>query len=194
MPWQKQFDEQATLVKAMELFWERGYQGVSMNDLVEHLGVNRASLYATYGNKGTLFLRALSRYDRVHREQWLQQLAREHSPIESLRTAFAEVAAVPANRRHYGCLLVNTALELPSATPNFEICIGEAFDATQQFFESQLTAAKDSGDLAASADPPALAAALMALFVGIRVLDRARRTPASMRPILSQVDRLLDAV
>ena len=193
MPWQKQFDADATLVEAMDLFWERGYQSVSMNDLVDHLGVNRASLYATYGNKETLFLRALARYDRVHREQWLQRLAREHSPIESLRTAFAEVATTPANRRHYGCLLVNTVLDFPSAPPNFEIQVSEAFDATQRFFESQLVAAKDSGDLAASVDPAALAAALMALFLGMRVLDRARRTTKSMHPILSQVDRLLSA-
>jgi TetR/AcrR family transcriptional repressor of nem operon len=60
----KEFDPEAALRAALELFWRRGYEATSMSDLVEHLGIGRASIYATFGNKHDLYLKALESYDR----------------------------------------------------------------------------------------------------------------------------------
>lgn len=59
----KEFDPDAALQSALELFRQRGYEATSMSDLVEHLGIGRASIYATVGNKHALYLKALDRYD-----------------------------------------------------------------------------------------------------------------------------------
>ena len=63
MPWEKQFDSDAVLDKAMQAFWARGYEATSMQDLVDCMGINRGSLYATFGDKHSLFIQALRRYD-----------------------------------------------------------------------------------------------------------------------------------
>ena len=193
MPWEKRFDEEEILDKAMELFWQRGYQAVSMSDLVEELGVNRSSLYATYGQKEDLFLKALLRYDRVHREEWFAGLSARFGPVESIRQAFVEVAEAPKRSRRFGCLLVNTTLDLPSAHSKLAVVVQEAFEATERFFEHQLDLAQRDGDLPENVDIPALAATLMALFLGLRVLARARRSVTATEPILRQVDSMLDA-
>lgn len=194
MPWKKGFDEDAVLDRAMELFWERGYAAVSMNDLVEVLGVSRSSLYATYGQKDDLFLKALARYDHLHREEWLARLDRERAPIESLRQAFIDVAESPDGQRQMGCLLVNTTLEMSSAGSELGDLISEAFDSTETFFVTQIDRAKATGDLPATTDTDALAAGLMAFFLGVRVLSRANRASDGIDPILRQVDSMLQPV
>ena len=80
MPWQKSFDSDAVLQKAMEAFWARGYEATSMQDLVHCMGIGRGSLYATFGDKRTLFIQALRRYDQRHRRDWTARLATGASP------------------------------------------------------------------------------------------------------------------
>ena len=191
MPWDKRFDEDEVLDAAMTLFWERGYKGVSMADLVSELGVSRSSLYDTFGQKEDLFRHALLRYDRVHRQEWFAGLGARFEPLESVRQAFAEVAAAPESTRRFGCLLVNTTIDLPLEHSDFANIVQTAFDETQQFFESQLGLATDRAELGAEVDIASLAAALMALFLGMRVLSRAQRPPEAVTPILDQVDTML---
>ncbi len=67
----KEFDQDEALQKAMEAFWARGYEATSMQDLVEHMGINRQSLYDTFGDKHSLFLKALDRYHEVETRKLL---------------------------------------------------------------------------------------------------------------------------
>ena len=194
VPWEKRFDETEILDATVALFWERGYRGVSMADLVDELGINRSSLYATYGNKEDLFRRALQRYDRVHRQDWFDALADRFDPVESIRQAFIQVAGAPDGERRLGCLLVNTTLELPLPQSTFADVVQTAFDDTRRFFERQLDLAGRRTEPAPDADSAALAAALMALFLGTRVLARAEASHESLRPILRQLDAMLRPV
>lgn len=191
MPWEKRFDEDEVLDAAMTLFWERGYGGVSMADLVSELGISRSSLYDTYGQKEDLFRRALQRYDRVHREEWFSSLNDRFDPLESIRQAFAEVAAAPEKTRRFGCLLVNTTIDVPLEHEAFAGIVQSAFNETQAFFERQLDIARDRDELATEVDTAALAAALMALLLGMRVLSRAQRPSNTVTPILRQLDTML---
>src|SRR3990172_6240491 len=115
MPWDKNFDVGETLEKAMQTFWAHGYEATSMQDLVDCTGVNRGSLYATYGDKRTLFLAALRMYDEKMRRQLLADIEARYQPREAIRRMFevflANVSERGGNR---GCFLTNTALELAS--------------------------------------------------------------------------------
>lgn len=193
MPWDKRFDVDDVLDKAMTLFWERGYKGVSMADLVSELGVNRSSLYDTFGQKEDLFRRALIRYDQLHRQDWLCDLANGSDPLDSIRQAFAEVASAPEQTRRFGCLLVNTTIDLPLEHSDFATVVHTAFEETQQFFQDQLDRAMERAELANGVDTASVAATLMALLLGMRVLSRAHRTPEEMSPILLQLDTILGA-
>ena len=61
----KEFDEKQALRKAMELFWQQGYEKTSMQELVDYMGIHRRSIYDTFGDKRTLFLSALSYYEEL---------------------------------------------------------------------------------------------------------------------------------
>ncbi len=182
MPLAKQFDEDAVLANAMHAFWARGFSATSMRDLVEAMGINRASIYATYGDKQALFLHALKRYDRVHRGAWLTTLAAKHGPHGAILQAFEDAIDAALGGNSNGCLLVNTALELAPHDEIVREVVAEALRSAEDFFSAMLEA--DGRD-------PKLASALLALFVGIRVLSRCRPEPVLLRGVLGQVQAIL---
>src|SRR6266852_1410049 len=87
----KEFDRDQALQKAMEVFWSRGYEAASIQDLVKHMGINRQSLYDTFGDKHALYLQALDRYREVEGRKLLELLERPGSVKKSLRQLFEGV-------------------------------------------------------------------------------------------------------
>ena len=108
----KQFDQYAALDEAMELFWERGYHATSIQDLVDHLGVNRQSLYDTFGGKDRLYLAALERYRTLAAQPVHQALAREGPVREVLQRFFSEFLDNFLAGNWKGCFMVNATAEL----------------------------------------------------------------------------------
>ena len=182
MPWEKQFDESEALERAMQLFWARGFEATSMRELVEGMGINRASIYATYGDKRELFLAALKRYDAVYREAWLTGIAARHEPRSAIVEVFRAVAAMAAGGNHDGCFLVNTALELVPHDEEVRQLVNGALRSAERYFAAMLEA--DGRD-------PALAPTLLALFLGMRVLTRCQMGPSTLPTVVEQVEALL---
>lgn len=182
MPLTKQFQEDAVLASAMHAFWARGYEATSMRTLVEAMGINRASIYATFGDKQALFLRALERYDQLHRDAWLTSLAAKHGPRRAIVQAFREAIDVALDGQSSGCFLVNTALELAPHDPVVRKVVADAFRSAESFFAVMLEA--DGRD-------PTLAPTLLGLFLGVRVLCRCRPEPPLLESIVAQVEILL---
>src|SRR2546421_11571470 len=87
----KEFDRDETLQKAMEVFWSRGYEAASIEDLVKHMGINRQSLYDTFGDKHRLYLLALDRYREVEGRRIFELLEQPGPVKESLRRLFKGV-------------------------------------------------------------------------------------------------------
>jgi len=108
----KVFDEELVLNKAMNLFWERGYYATSAQDLVEGLGISRSSLYDTYGDKHSLFVKALKQYQKNRIDGSIKEAEEEdvEAYIRSL-FEFAKAEALQDNRSR-GCFMVNTAVEM----------------------------------------------------------------------------------
>lgn len=191
MPWHKQFEPDEVLARAMQAFWAQGYAATSVGDLVARTGVNRASLYGTFGDKRALFLRALKRYDEEYRHQWFEDLATEHGPRGAIIAAFELAIQAASGPDYRGCLLVNTALELGGRDPELEALVDDAFQATEQFFRRMLCASKNAGQLRSDLDVPTVAGGLLGLFLGVRVLCRKRHLP-TLAHIQNQVAALLD--
>ena len=80
MPRPRQFDTEDVLLKAMDLFWRRGYQATSMQNLAACMGLGSGSIYNEFGDKHGLFVRALQHYDKVWRKDWMAELAKSSSP------------------------------------------------------------------------------------------------------------------
>lgn len=106
----KEFDEDAVLLKAMRLFWERGYEKTSVSDLVEHMGIHKKSIYDTFGDKQSLYVKALKRYGKMMSER-LQRYDNLTS-ITAIQTMFQRVVQREDEAFPKGCLLVNTMVEL----------------------------------------------------------------------------------
>lgn len=193
MPWEKSFDEDVVLGRAMEAFWAHGYAATSMQDLVARMGIGRASIYATYGNKRSLFIKALKRYDSRHRHDWTERLAASHGPRDAILTAFREVVdSVLGERRRDGCLLVNTALDLSPHDPEVSGLVAGSLEAMERFFRERIAAGQEAGEIPAAVAPEDTARALLALLIGLRVFGRSRPEPALLSAVVRQAEALLE--
>lgn len=193
MPWEKQFDIDWALEKAMRTFWARGYEATSMQDLVDGMGVNRGSLYATFGDKRSLFIQALKRYDASRRAAWTAKIARRRTPRATILAVFETVIdSVLKGGARDGCLLVNTAVELAPHDPEISAIVRDGMAETERFFREMIESGQDGGDIPDHVDAPEAARALLGLYVGLRVFSRSRPEKALLRSLARQAAALLD--
>jgi TetR/AcrR family transcriptional repressor of nem operon len=190
----KEFDPDAVLQSALELFWRRGYEATSMADLVEHLGIGRASLYATYGNKRDLYLKALDRYGEQQNPSLLRELSLPGPALPAIRTVVRRFAAEAAvdGRRESGCFVTNTAAELAPHDSAAARRVERSWEHLETLLHSALVRAQEQGELPEGRDPQGLARMLLVLLQGVRVVGKASSDPARVRDAAEQALRLLD--
>ncbi|MER6730847.1 TetR/AcrR family transcriptional regulator [Streptomyces puniciscabiei] len=190
----KEFDPDAALQSALELFWRRGYEATSMADLVEHLGIGRASLYATFGSKHELYLRALERYEESGLTRIVRDLSRPGPALPAVRAVVRRYAAEAADERlrQIGCLITNTAAELAPHDPAAARRVERNWDHVETALHSALTRAQAQGELPAGRDPLALARMLLVLMQGLRLVGKASSDPARVRDAAEQALALFD--
>ncbi len=192
MPWEKQFDSDEALSKAMGAFWAQGYDATSMQDLVDCMGINRGSLYATFGDKRSLFIEALRRYDAVYRKGWVAKLVISHGPRAAIDAAFDQaIAAVLDAGSSDGCLLVNTALELSPHDREISAIVGHGLAEMEGFFRDMIEQGQAAGEIASHVAPVETARGLLSLFIGLRVLSRSRPEESLLRSVANQAGALL---
>ncbi|ELS53039.1 TetR/AcrR family transcriptional regulator [Streptomyces viridochromogenes] len=190
----KEFDPDAALQSALELFWQRGYEATSMADLVEHLGVGRASLYATFGNKHELYLKALDRYERAGFTPIVRELSQPGPALPAVRSVVRRYATEAADEqlRLHGCLVTNTAAELAPHDRAAARQVERNWDQLETVLHSALVRAQAQGELPAGRDPLTLARMLLVLLQGLRVVGKASSDPARVRDAAEQALALLD--
>src|SRR4051812_19913671 len=139
----KSFDEEAVLDQAVQLFQERGYEGTSLADLEAHLGLGRQSLYNSFGDKQTLFLKALERYRHNIGEQMLEQLDAPGAGLDAIRAFFrASVDALTAPGPRRACLVTSTILERGSEDPDALLRCNHARAALERLLRRALSQAQ----------------------------------------------------
>ncbi|MCX5047997.1 MULTISPECIES: TetR/AcrR family transcriptional regulator [unclassified Streptomyces] len=190
----KEFDPDAALQAALELFWQRGYEATSMSDLVNHLGIGRASIYATFGSKHELYLRALERYDRAGLPPIVRELSQPGPALPAVRAVVRRYAAEAADEqlRLNGCLVTNTASELAPHDPVAKRSVERNWDQLETVLHSALVRAQAQDELPADRDPLTLARMLLVLMQGLRVVGKASADPARVRDAAEQALALLN--
>ncbi|MDH6215538.1 TetR/AcrR family transcriptional regulator [Streptomyces pseudovenezuelae] len=190
----KEFDPDTALQSALELFWRRGYEATSMSDLVEHLGIGRASLYATFGSKHELYLKALDRYDRAGLPPIVRELSQPGPALPAVRAVVRRYATEAADDqlRLNGCLVTNTAAELAPHDPAAARRVERNWDQLETVLHSALVRAQAQDELPADRDPLTLARMLLVLMQGLRVVGKASADPARVRDAAEQALALLD--
>jgi TetR/AcrR family transcriptional repressor of nem operon len=174
MPRPKEFDHEAALDRAMGAFWTKGYAATSVEDLVTRMGIQRGSLYATFGDKRSLFLHALDRYQRVVTRELLEALDAPGSGLAAIRRFFRlRVERSLDRRRPPGCLVTNSVVELARHDRVAATRVGASLARLEAAFLRALERARAQGEVAATADLPALARFLTSSAQGLSVMARA---------------------
>ncbi len=170
----RSFDTEAAVGRAMGVFWTRGYHATALPDLLRATKLSRGSLYAAFGDKRGLFLRALDRYIADALTRMDIELDPRRAPVVGLRAYLAGyVDRTSGAHGRRGCLLVATAMELAGhRDPEVDRRIGSFFKAMETRVAAELSRAKDAGELAEGVEP-AIAARLLVCFVeGLRVVGK----------------------
>ena len=171
------FDTEQALARARDVFWSRGYAGTSVQDLVDELGVQRGSLYAAFGDKRDLYLKAVGLYARQNREQ-LEALLRDGPVLPTLRRMLLDPSTVtgapdqPQGRR--GCLVGNTTAELVPGDDAARALAAAAYDGFIEVVTAALARAQATGEITTAATPEAQARLLLLLFQGSALVSRAQ--------------------
>ena len=167
------FDETEALLRALELFWERGFEGTSVTELTHAMRISPPSLYATYGSKEELFRKAVAHYNDPERSP--TALALRNAPtarqaVESLLRNNAR--AYTSGDTPRGCLLVTAAI---TYTPNSAVVrdlLAGLRDQDQRHLRERFDRAVAEGDLPGSADTATLAAFVMTVLHGLSIQAR----------------------
>lgn len=170
MPRVKLFNEEEVLQKSMNLFWKKGYADTSIQDLVTHLGINRGSLYATYGGKKELFNKAFKKYRNDNNALASAFFDKQ----KSVKEGFLKFFEIPLNaaiteQGVRGCFVVNTITEMLPHDEFMQIILENNQIALEKMFYDFLQKGVISGEIDKSKDLKKIASFLYALLNGILV-------------------------
>jgi TetR/AcrR family transcriptional repressor of nem operon len=174
----KEFEEAAVLDKAVHLFWCKGYNGTSMQEVVDCLGISRSSLYDTFGDKRQLYLAALGRYRSQMAGALLQAVQQATEVLPTLRKVFEmavqESLTEPLGK---GCFMVNSTVELAPHDPEVARIVKANLEDIEEAFYQLIRKGQQQGEITPKHDARALARFLFNAMSGLRVAAKAGAGP-----------------
>ena len=183
---QKEFDQSDVLLKAMQAFWRRGYEATSVQDLVEATGINRGSMYDTFGDKRGLFQAAVDFYISNVSAKRLSKMLETESPLVAIRTYFEDLISFSVgDGRKLGCLITNSVVELAPHDPTIGKILRGSFARVEDVFHQTLLRAQDKGEIPSQIDARAIARFMTATANGIRVFARADADSETLRDVVN---------
>ena len=189
----KDFDESEVLAKAIKLFWQKGYNGTSMQDLVDGLGISRSSIYDTFGDKHQLYLKALCTYRQnaiAIRDQILNASVPAKAAIRQLMNL--TIDQMIRDKQHKGCFLVNSAVENAPHDKEINAIICQNDRELENAFSEVIKRGQTNGEIAGKQDPRALARFVFNNIVGIQVTAKSAADKAAFDDIVSLTMSVLD--
>ena len=178
----REFDENVVIQKAMELFWEQGYEKTSLNDLVEHMGIHRRSLYDTFGDKHTLFLKTIEFYNKLIKDKIQAGILHAETAKQAIHFIF-DFMIEGYEDRPWGCLIVNSATEMALRDEEVGKKTDAAFIQTEQFLADIVRKGQQTGEFSCDYDAEVLSEILQNTLLGIRVLARTSADKEKMHRI-----------
>src|SRR5438552_5596703 len=151
----RSFDADTAIAQALDVFWELGYAGTTLDAITEATGLNRPSLYNAFGNKHAIYRKALDRYSATYRDAMIAALAYDRPLREAMKHAFDAATAiyVSGKKRPRGCFLLATALTEALLDREIKTAMAEGLRQLEKMFQARIRFARDHGDLAQDTDP-----------------------------------------
>ena len=189
----KEFDRDEALGRAMEVFWSRGYEAASVGELVSHMGINRQSLYDTFGDKHSLYLAALDRYREVEGRKTFELLERPGPVKRALRQLLETVvehSLGEGDRR--GCFVGNATSELAGRCRATAEKACDNMAAAEEALYRALLRGKREGEIAAGRDLRAVARFLYSSLQGLQLMSKATRDRKTLEDVVRVTLSVLD--
>lgn len=183
------FDAATALDKAMKVFWEKGYEGSSLPELTEAMGMNRPSLYAVFGNKENLFRMALERYGASHDPLFNAALTQPTARAVVEHFLRGNADAQTESENPHGCLVINGALACSDDALPIRDTLIERRAASEAKLRARLERAKADGDLPADSCSGQMARYVMTVSNGMAVQAAAGATRKQLQEVVDQVLR-----
>jgi TetR/AcrR family transcriptional repressor of nem operon len=189
----KEFDPDAAAQEAMETFWERGYAATSVNDLLAEMGLNRGSLYGTFGDKKQLFLAALDKYEAQRGHELREMLERPGSAKAAL-VDFIHMAAdcCTSEEGRRGCLAGKAAMELAPHDADIANWLKKYHRRNIDLVARTIARGQEHGEIAATLDPRAVARFLLNAMAGLRLLGTIAPSESEVKDVVQLTLKVLD--
>lgn len=189
----REFDEDATLEAAMRVFWEKSYEGTSVADLTEAMGINRSSMYAAFGDKKSIFHRVMERYREGRMSHMRQALAQPslREVVAGLIHGTAEFLSTPRNPR--GCLLIQGALACGTDAEPVKQAMIDWRKSGEAALKKRLQQGQSEGELPAETQPCDFARYLSSIIAGLAVQAANGATRAELRRVAEIAVRCIEA-
>ncbi|MCI0390017.1 MAG: TetR/AcrR family transcriptional regulator [Acidobacteria bacterium] len=189
----KEFNRIEALRKAMEVFWSHGYEAASINNLVKRMGINRQSLYDTFGDKRRLYLEALDLYREVEGRKLFELLERPGSVKKMLRRLFQSVVEESlCDQARRGCFIGNAMSELAGRCPETASKACGNMAAVEEALYRTLLRGRKNGEIKNGRDLRAVARFLYSSLQGLQLMAKATRDRKSLEDVVKVTLSVLD--
>lgn len=188
MPKSILFDKNEVVEKVTHLFWEKGYNGTSIQDLVDITGLNRSSFYNTFkGGKFELLLEALKQYQASEKKRLtqIQQIAK--TPKEIIILLFESIQKDFIDGNINGCFLANSTAELANVDENIFIFLKNNMKKTVETFTNLIQEGQELGEFDKNKNAEVLAQYLFSSFQGLHIISMLDKNPQHIKNISLQI-------
>lgn len=185
MPRTKQFDQKDILRKAMERFWQKGFHATSMQDLVDHLGINRASIYNAFpGGKEQLFQEAFQFYQKEYGfdPALVQQQLENGSVRDFFQHFFQQILdELQSGEEQNGCFITNTTCEMPNQSPEVRSLLQRHMEGMVEFFTQIIQLGQERGEIKNQHAAKTLAKHIYTFINGLKAIARIETDLSSLQ-------------
>ena len=189
----KDFDEEEVLTRAMNLFWSRGYNATSMEDLVSGLGISRSSLYDTYTDKHSLFIKALENYQQIGSSK-LRETASEPGPAKETIRKLIEMATegLLAGRQNKGCFMLNAGVEVAPHDKAVNNLVRNNDQQMEDLFYQVIQKGKKNGEIKNQRDARALSRFFLNTIKGLQITGKSGPDKSVFDELITLAVSILD--
>lgn len=183
-----EFDKRIALEKAMEVFWEKGFEAATLQDLIEAMDLSKSSFYQAFKSKRNLYATALNHYVDLMSANLSNNLDSFNSGLEFIENTFMEIAEnASLSESQRGCFLMNTATEFSQKNGEIAILTSKGLRKFESVFARAIKKAQSSGEISLSKNAETLANFLICNMSGLKTMVKAGIKTSTLRPIVNMI-------
>ena len=183
-----EFDKHVALEKAMDVFWEKGFEATSLQDLIDAMDLSKSSFYQAFGSKLDLFAATLNHYTDRMAADMAALLEASTSGIDFIKKAFMEIVAqAPLDLGMKGCFLMNTATEFSQRDAEIAVLTKGGMKKFETVFLGAIKKAQSAGEISSDRDPRALAHFLVCNMSGLKTMVKAGAKQADLKAVVNTI-------